>query len=187
MANLVLTSKRVSPSKGDLTTPLMSLLQTEQIVKVKGFKKGVSIIYGTSARPFKKYRMAETPDEFDHASKLANGLTTTANGTLNIAASGTTQATALPVGGITAYQNVVTGATGGSQAGVLLPPASTKFNNGGAFVVKNITAVALSVYPSTSETINGLAVNAPIQVPAFGRAHFYASASGAWKGATAYE
>lgn len=187
MANLVLTAKRKSPSVNrDLTTPKMILVDTENILKTTPFRKGLTIVTG-KVRPYKRYRIAETPGEYDHASKLALGLTTTADGSVNLAASGTTQATALPVGGLTAYQNIVTAATGGSQAGVILPPASTKYTNGGAFVVKNITAVALSVYPAASEYIDSGASNAPATVAAFGRRHFYASASNTWKSAGAFD
>lgn len=177
MAQVLLTAKRVSPNANkDLTSPKMAQLQTEQIVKVKPFKKGISLLYGTSQRPWKRYRMAETPNEFDIAQKLANGLTSV--GTLNVAASGTTQATAQALSGI--YQHVVTGATGGSNVGVILPAASTKFNAGGAYVVRNDTAVALSVYPAASEYIDSGASNAPIVLAAFGRVHLYPSASNKW-------
>lgn len=184
MAQVLLTAKRVSPNANkDLAQPRISQLQTEQIVKVKPFKKGISLLYGTSQRPWKRYRMAETPNEFDVAQKLANGMTSV--GTINVAASGTTQGTAQSLSGL--YQHVVTGATAGSQTGVILPAAANKFSNGGAYVVRNDTNVALSIYPTTSEFIDSGAANAPITLAAFARAHFYAIASNKWLSATTYE
>jgi hypothetical protein len=186
MANLFLTAKRISPAKSDFSQPQMLELETNNIVKVKPFKKGLSILYGTSVRPWKKYRVAETPSDYDNAQKLALGLTTGSDGTVNLAASGTAQGTALPVGGLTAYYNVVTGATAGSQVGVILPPASTKFNSGGAFVVKNAASTAISVYPAASEYIDAGASNAPVTCGSLQRLHFFASASNKWLSASVY-
>jgi len=187
MANLFLTAKRISLSKNvDLTQPLMLALETANIVKVKPFKNGLSVLYGTSVRPWKKYRVAETAQDYNNAQKIALGLTPDAGGTANQAASGTTQATALPVGGLTAYYTAITSMTAGSQAGVILPPASTKFNAGGAFVVFNAASAAVSVYPAASEYIDGGASNAPVTCGSLQRLHFFASASNTWKSASAY-
>jgi len=187
MAQVILTAKRESPSKNiDLTQPKMVQLETINIVKVKPFKLGCTVLYGTSQRPYKKYRIAETPQDYDNAQKLALGLTVGADASANLAASGTTQAAALPVGGLTAYFNSVTSMTAGSQAGIILPPASTKFNNGGAFVVKNAASAAISVYPAASEFIDAGASNAPVTCGSLQRLHFIASASNAWKSASAY-
>lgn len=187
MANLILTANRISPYKNsDLSQPLMVLLQTENIVKTKPFKKGTSITYGTSSRPWKKFRIAETPAEYDNASKLALGLTVGADASQNLAASGTNQGGASPAGGLTAYFNSVTSMTAGAQAGIILPPASTKFNNGGAFVVKNAASGTISVYPAASEFIDAGASNAPVTCGSLQRLHFRASASNKWLSASAF-
>lgn len=186
MAIVFLTAKRISPSKNvDLTQPQMLMLQTENIVKTKPFKNGLSVLYGTSVRPWKKYRVAETASDFNNAVRLASGVTADGDAQNNLAASGTTQATALPVGGVTAYYNAVTVATAAS-AGIILPPASTKFANGGAFVIKNAASVAISVYPAVSEFIDNGASNAPVTCGVLQRLHFYASASNTWKSASVY-
>lgn len=186
MASVILTAKRVRPAKADLTSGKLTLVMSEQVTRVKS--QGTSTNISTNeGRGYKRFKIAETPVEYDHAVKIASGLTPFAGGTVNLAASGTTQGTALPVGGLVNYENVVTGATGGSQTGIILPPASTKFNNGGAFVVRNSTSVALSVYPAASEYIDSGASNAPVTVAGFGRAHFYASASNKWLSATVFE
>lgn len=182
MAQVILTCKRSSPALADHTNPKMAQLQTEQVVKVRPFKKGVSIRYGTSDRPWKKYRMAETPAEWEAAQRLATGLSSI--GHANVSASGNTQGTAQA---ITAYHNAVTAAQGAASGGILLPPASTKYNNGGAFVVRNDTNQSLSVYPAASEYIDAGASNAPVTVAALSRMHFYASASNTWLSASVYE
>lgn len=187
MANIILTANRISPSKNtDLSQPVMLELQTERIIKAKPFKKGSSLTYGDNTRPWKKYRIAETPSDYDNAQKLALGLTVGADGSNNLAASGTTQATALPVGGLTAYFNSITSMTTGSQAGIILPPASTKFNLGGAFVVKNAASGTISVYPAASEFIDAGASNAPVTCGSLQRLHFRASASNKWLSASTF-
>lgn len=183
MANLFLTAKRISPSKNvDLPQPLILMLDTTQTVKTKPFKNGLSVLYGTSVRPWKKYRVAETPQDYDNATKLALGLTVGADAFQNVAASGTTQATAQA---ITAYYNAITVATAASN-GVQLPSASSYFTNGGARVVRNSASVAISVYPAASEYIDAGASNAPVTCGVLQRLHFYASASNTWKSASAY-
>lgn len=185
MALVFLTAKRESPAIRDFPQPRMVALETTNIVKVKPFKTGCSVMYGTSTRPWKKYRIAETPQDYDNAQRLAVGVTAGADAQNNLAASGTTQATALPVGGLTAYFNAVTVATAAS-AGIILPPASTKFATGGAFVVKNAASVAISVYPAISEFIDAGASNAPVTCGVLQRLHFFPSASNTWKSASVY-
>lgn len=184
MANVILTAKRISPSLNrDLTAPKLAMLQTEQIVRGKLFKKGTSVLYGTSTRPYKKYRMAETPAEYDAAQRLVAGLTSHLSQTLS--ASGIAQASAQA---ITAYNNIVTAAQGAASGGLLLPAAVTKFNNGGAFVVDNRSASSpVSVFPAVGEFMDSGAVNVPATAPALARIHFYASASNKWLSATVYE
>lgn len=180
MANVFLTVKRVSPNPNrDLSpNPKVTVLEGSQIFKAKVFKKGISLLYGSS-RPLKRYRMAETMTEYEYARRLSDGLTTVGN--QNLSASGNTQGTAQA---ITAYHSAVTAAQGAASGGLLLPPASTKFNNGGAFVVRNDINQSLSVYPAASEYIDSGASNAPITVAAFGRMHFTPSASNKWLSAT---
>jgi hypothetical protein len=183
MAQVLLTAKRSSPTPNrDNAPPKIAQLQTEQVQKVKPFKKGVSILYGTSQRPWKKYRMAETPAEWEGAQRLATGLTS--NVLQNLSASGTTQGNSQA---ITAYHSAVTAAQGAASGGLLLPAASTKFNNGGAYVVNNQVNQALTVYPSASEYIDSGASNIGVTVAALSRMHFYASASNRWLSASTYE
>lgn len=78
---------------------------------------------------------------------------------------------------VTAYLTEVTSATDVTGEALDLPAATV----GDTLVVINATAVALEVFPATSETINGAAANAVYDQPAKSRVHYYCKVAGAWE------
>lgn len=189
MATIVLTAARISPAFKNLSTPKVLYLDDTQIVKVKPFKGGSSITYGTSQRPFKKYRVYETPIQVKVATTpvapSVNPYVQEANFGLSLTGNTQGAATALPT-----YLNVVAsnGAAAASNS-AKLPSASvyadgTAFAaslNKGARVLINGGSVALSIFPQVGESINGLAANTAVTLAIGGRLQFVPSASNAWK------
>lgn len=78
---------------------------------------------------------------------------------------------------LTASYNLVT-VVAANYDSVLLPPIPYP---GDMVTIKNIGASILSVFPQTSNTINGLAVNLSIDIPVGGEITFSASSLTAWR------
>lgn len=77
---------------------------------------------------------------------------------------------------ITRYLNVVDSATDTSAEALDLPAATVD----DVIVVVNSTAVALEVFPASTETINGAAADAVYDQPAFSTRHYACRVAGAW-------
>ena len=90
-----------------------------------------------------------------------------------VSAAGNTQASATA---LTNDINVVTTATAGSAFGVRLAAATA----GRSITVVNRSATAITVYPDTGATIDGLAANAGISVPSGSQIEFIASSATQW-------
>lgn len=184
---IVLTAKRISPAKADLTTPQMLVLEAAKIVKAKPFKGGISILYGSGDRPYKKYRCFESPSQYQVAADPTNALFA-AQAATAVAAGGTTQATAAA---LTKYYNVIATTVPAASTGLTLPNVATLslYGSDGSrkpFVVISATSDALSVWPaSASHTMDGLSATAAT-IPAFGRKHFVPSSSNGWVSVSGY-
>lgn len=192
MAEFIVTAARISPAKSNLSAPKVIYLDSAQVVKIKLFKGGTSLLYGTSSRPYKKYRLYETPSQVAVAQNISQGFALSTNPymadyNLALSLTGNTQgaATALPN-----YLNVVAanGAAAASNS-AKLPSASVYADgvaysasfNKGARVLINGGSVALSIFPQVGESINGLAANTAVTLAIGGRLAFAPSASNAWK------
>lgn len=188
LTQVILTAKRISPAKADLSTPKMVVLETSKIAKVKPFKGGLSVLYGTGDRPYKKYRVAEKVAQYQTAvDPIGTGVVVVDSATA-VAAGGTTQATAAA---LTKYYNVVTAAVPSASTGVKLPNVATLSLHGsdgsrGCVVIINSTSDTLSVFPaSATHTMDGSSVTAAT-IAGFGRKHFVTSGSTAWVSVSAF-
>jgi hypothetical protein len=93
--------------------------------------------------------------------------------TASVSAAGTTQGTGTA---LTKTVNIISSATGGSADSVVLPTAVA-----GLYVtVANTTAVAINVFPASSDAINALSVNASFTLPAYATMQFYAKDVTTW-------
>jgi hypothetical protein len=93
--------------------------------------------------------------------------------TAAVSAAGTTQATGTA---LTKTVNMISSATGGSADSVVLPTAAA----GVYITIVNTTAVAINVFPATSDAINALSVNASFTLPALSTMQFYAKDAVTW-------
>lgn len=184
---LMITAVKISPAIRNLTTPKVVILESAQIVKIKPLKGGASVLYGSSLRPYKKYRVSETSSQIGIAQIIGSGVAPSTNpyaqdATMGVQPSGSTQAAASAV---STYLTIVTGAVAASNS-VLLPSASTwaASLNGGVRVIINSSSIAVSVFPAVSEFINPGASNVAVSIPRNGRLHFVPSASNKWSVAT---
>ena len=113
----------------------------------------------------------ESGDNIAAADITATGDVTLATAS-NVAAAGTTQGTATA---ITKTYNVVTTASAGQ--GIKLPSATL----GLVINIFNVSGNTIKVYPSSSETIDGGAADAPVEVVDDNGKEFVGTASGAWR------
>ena len=90
-----------------------------------------------------------------------------------VTATGTTQGTATA---LTSDINVVTTSTAGTGLGVVIPGATA----GKYVVVKNRSANAINVYPSTGHQFDALGANAPISLPINGLLEVFGSSATQW-------
>jgi len=197
MSLVFLTAVKISPAIGNLTTPKVIVLESSQIVKPKPYRGGTSILYGTSVRPYKKYRVAESSANVAVATIVGAGASLSASpyaqdANLGVVPSGSTQAAASAV---STYLTVITGGAA-SVNSVKLPSASTfvapSVNiNGGVRVIINASSVPISVFPAASEFINKSgasagagASNVAVSIASGGRMHFLMASSTNWKTAT---
>jgi len=102
--------------------------------------------------------------------ELGGGLETV-TGLTALASGGQSGATQLLAG----YSNITTVATAGDS--VLLPQAE----KGRQSIIKNSGAASMAVFPSTSDSINALAVNLSINIPSGGEATFTAISDVVWE------
>lgn len=139
---------------------------------------GSVVIYGKTKRVRRKYLVGERPAEIEVARDPGTSNVYAQSKNLGISASGAASNTSLAM---TAYLNVVTGATVTTHTGVRLPSASGTQK---ALVLINAASTALTAYPSISEFINAGASDVGLNIPVNSRVHFYASASNTWKSAS---
>lgn len=198
MSLIILTAVKISPAIRNLSTPKVINLESAQVVKTKPYKGGSSVLYGSSSRPYKKYRIAESTAQMAIAQLVGAGGTLSLDpyaqdANMGLTPAGSTQAAASAV---STYLTVVSGGVAASNS-VKLPSASTwastaaSVNNGGIRVIINTSAVAVSVFPQSGEYINKSgatagagASNVAVSIPTGGRLHFWQSASDNWKTAT---
>lgn len=193
MSLLFLTAVKISPAFKNLTTPKVTVLESSQIVKPKPYRGGSSILYGTSIRPYKKYRVAESAAQVAVATIVGAAQSLAADpyaqdANLGVTPAGSTQAAASAV---STYLTVVSGGVAASNS-VKLPSASDfvapSINiNGGVRVIINTSAVAISVFPAASEFINKSgatagagASNVAVSIASGGRMHFLKASSTNW-------
>lgn len=189
MAQIVLTAARISPAKSDLSRPKRIVLQSEQVISTKAFKYGTSILYGSGNRPYRKYRVYETPGQYLVAADPTSSLLT--NKDLAVIAGGSTQATAVQ---LSKYYNVAISAIPAASTGLKLPNvASLSLHSDGTtkkrgtVVIVNSTSDTLSVFAaSATHTIDGSSTVAATVGP-FSRRHFVTSSSVAWLSDNGYE
>lgn len=183
MAKIFLTALRVSPEKHeDRAVPEAYPVETADIVKQVALTAAGGVenthikILKAGGRYTKTLKVAEKLGEVFLMADYNNAASSPYNtGTkANIAPAGATTKAAGATAPATAYHSSVTTGTATSAA-ISLPAASTWTKQ--AKVIKNAASVAILVYSTGSDLMNGASTNST-SIPAGQFRHFYASASG---------
>lgn len=163
------TARRIGPSRGDLTTPRVFYLTSEDLKRVELNRRGGATIFLKNQKD-RKIETYESVDDIRVASQ-ANVAAVSADPLVgHLVAPAVTGVS----GGITTtsiltrYLNIYTSATGAS-ANVRLPAPSDR----NALVLINTLSTPVSVFPNgASAFIDGGASGAAKSLPAFKRLHF---------------
>ncbi len=182
------TARRIGPSKGDLTTPRVFYLTSEDIKRIEmNRRSGGAVIFLKNTKE-RKLEVYESPDDvraMSQATVAAVSADPLVGHLVNTAVTGVS-------GGVTTtsvlnkYLHIYTSATGAS-ANVKLPPPSDR----NCVVIVNTLSTPVSVFPNgASAYIDNGASGASKTLPAFKRLHFVTTpttgngASAVWKTAT---
>lgn len=166
------TARRIGPSAGNLTTPRVFYLTSEDIKRIEANRKasvGGAVIFLKNQKD-RKIEVYESPDEVRAMSQATVAAVSADPLVGHLVSAGVTGVS----GGITTtsiltrYLNIYTSATGAS-ANVRLPAPSDR----NAVVLINTLSTPVSVFPNgASAFIDGGASGAAKNLPAFKRLHF---------------
>ena len=163
------TARRIGPSRGDLTTPRVFYLTSEDLKRVELNRRGGATIFLKNQKD-RKIETYESVDEIRAMSQATVAAVSADPLVGHLVAPAVTGVT----GGVTTtsiltrYLNIYTSATGAS-ANVRLPAPSDR----NAVVIVNTLSTPVSVFPNgASAFIDGGASGAAKALPPFKRLHF---------------
>lgn len=176
MSQTILTLKRESPTRDrDKTTPELYYVDSSEIKKVVNNSSGGSHVHlSNRSRKSAKIEVFESPIEVEIARNPASTNPNAFDKDLSITAAGSAQGAGFS---IVNFYNVVDSATETTAEALDLPAATV----GKILHIINQTAVALEVFPASTETINGAAADAKYDHAAYTRVHYYCKVAGAWE------
>jgi hypothetical protein len=167
-----LTAKRIGSQVADNTTPKIFNCQSTDIEKIfASGSGGVIKLKGASKNSGLVVETFENVEQIGVAIDSAS--TRSLDKDLSVSAAGSAQGAGFAV---VRYLNVVDAATDTSAEALDLPAATVDK----VTVLVNDTAVALEVFPASTETINGAAADAVYDQAAFSTVHYACKVAGAW-------